>query len=108
PVRRNGGWLAIFVPIAQLLPPEFLRENLFSALKAVGDFGLRRGQPLVVGEAVHVPDLDTVDEQPVKPGEVAGAFLEGGWMRLLPIARHRTREVHRVLLPRPWTWRLKT
>ena len=29
-------------------------------------------------------------------------------MRLLEVARHRAREVHGVLLPRSWPWRLET
>ena len=41
PVRGNGGWFAILVPVAKLLPPELLREDLFGALKALGDFGVR-------------------------------------------------------------------
>ena len=56
PVRGNGGWFAILVPVAKLLPPELLREDLFSALEALGDFGVRSRQHLVVAEAVHVAD----------------------------------------------------
>ena len=54
PVRGDGGWLAFLVPVAKLLPPELLREDLFGALKALGDFGLRRRQHLVVAEALDV------------------------------------------------------
>ena len=108
PVRGNGGGLAILVPVAQLLPPQLLREDLFSALKAFGDVGVRSRQHLVVAEAVHIAHLQAVDDHPVEAGEVVGAPLEGGGMRLLEVACQRTREVHGVLLPRSWSWRLKT
>ena len=108
PVRGDGGWFAILVPVAKLLPPELLREDLLGALKALGDLGVRSRQHLVVAEAVHVADLEAVDEHPVEAGEVVGAPLEGGGMRLLEVARHRAREVHGVLLPRSWPWRLET
>ena len=108
PVRGDGGRFAILVPVAKLLPPELLREDLFGALKALGDFGLRGRQHLVVAEAVHVADLEAVDEHPVEAGEVVGAPLEGGGMHLLEVARHRAREVHRVLLPGSRPGRLKT
>ncbi len=101
------GGLAILVPVAKLLPPELLREDLFGALKALGDFGLRSRQHLVVAEAVHVAHLEAVDEHPVEAGEVVGAPLEGGGMRLLEVARHRAREVHGVLLPGSWPWRVE-
>jgi hypothetical protein len=108
PVRGNGGWFAILVPVVKLLPPELLREDLFSALIAPGNFGVRSRQHLVVAEAVHVADLEAVDEHPVEASEVVGAPLEGGGMRLLEVARQRAREVHGVLLPRSWPGRLKT
>src|SRR5207249_8407402 len=74
PTRRSSD--LILVPVAKLLPPDLPREDLFSALKALGDFGVRSRQHLVVAEAVHVADLNAVDEQPVEPGEVVGALLE--------------------------------
>src|SRR6185312_16376913 len=89
PMSGNGGWLASLVPVAKLLPPQLLRDDLFSALKALGDFSLRCRQHLVVTEAVHVADLEAVDEQPVEAGEVVGAPLEGRGMRLLEVARRR-------------------
>ncbi len=100
PVRGDGGRLVLLVPVAKLLAPELLREDLLGACEALGDFGLRSRQHLVVAEAVHVADLEPVDEQTVEAGEVVRAPLEGGGMRLLEITRHRTREVHGVLLPR--------
>ena len=108
PVRGDGGWFAILVPVAKLFPPELLREDLLGALKALRDLGVRSRQHLVVAEAVHVADLEAVDEHPVEAGEVVGAPLEGGGMRLLEVARHRAREVHGVLLPRSWPGRLET
>src|SRR5207247_764303 len=108
PVPGHGGWFPLFVPVAKLLPPELLRDDLFSALKALGDLGVRSWQHLVVAEAVHVADLDAVDEQPVEAGEVVGAPLEGGRLRLLEVARHGAREVHWVLLPRSWSWGLES
>src|SRR5262249_12269754 len=107
-VPGNGGWFAILIPISKLFSPELLRENLLGAFKALRDFGFRSRQHLSVGEAVYVLCLQTIHEQPVEPGEVVGAFVDGGGGRSLPIARHRSREVHRVLLPRAWTRRLKT
>ena len=107
-VRGNGGRFAILVPVAHLLPPELLRINLFGALKASGDLGVRSRQHLVVAEAVHVADLEAVDEQPIEAGEVVGAFFKGGGVRLLKIPRHRPREMHGVLLPGSWPGRFKT
>ena len=52
PMRGDGGWLAILVPVAKLLPPELLREHLFSALKALGDFRVRSRHHLFVAEAL--------------------------------------------------------
>jgi hypothetical protein len=97
----------MFVPIPELLPPELLRENLFRALKPLGDFGLRGWHDLTVAEAVYVAHLEAVEEQPIEAREVVGALLEGGGLRLLPIARHWARHVHRVLRPRSCPWRLK-
>ena len=108
PVFGNGRWFAALVPIAKLLPPELLRKDLFSALKAFRDFAVRSRQDLIIAEAVHIADLDAVDQHPVEAGEVVGAPLEGGGMRLLEVAGHRAREVDRVLLPRSWPWWLKT
>src|ERR1044071_1371689 len=107
PVCRDGRGFAFFVPIAKLLAPELLRENLFRALKTVGDFALRRHRPLIITEAVHVRDLDTVKQQAIESGKIVGAFFECRRMRLLPIMRHRTREVDGVLLPRAWAWGFK-
>ena len=72
-VRGNGGRLAILVPVAELLAPELLREDLLGALEALGDLGFGRRQHLVVAEALHVADLEAVDEHPVEAGEVVGA-----------------------------------
>src|SRR5262249_33662155 len=62
---------------------------------------------LVVGEAIDVADLDTFNEQAVKAGEIVSSPLVSRGMRLLPITRHRSREMRRVLLPRAWPWRFK-
>src|SRR5262245_16792588 len=99
PVRSHGGWFAMFVPIAKLLAPELLRENLFSALKPFRDFGLWGWQDLTIAEAVHVAHLKAVDQQPIEAGEVVSALLDGGRMCLLPIASHWARHVHGVLCP---------
>src|SRR6187455_1497616 len=80
PVRGNGRWFAILVPVAQLLPPELLRKDLFSATKALRDFGLRCRKHLVVAETIYVADLQAVDEQPVEAVEVSSAPREGGRM----------------------------
>src|SRR5689334_20847188 len=104
----NGGRFALFVPIAKLLPPELLYENLFSPLKALRDFRFRGRHDLVVAEPIHVADLDTVNEQAVEPREIVRAFLEGGRLGFLPIPRHWTGQVHGVLLPGSWPWRFKT
>ncbi len=107
-VRGDGGRFALVVPIAQLLPPDLLGEDLFGAPKALGDFGFRSRQHLSIGETVDVAHLEAVDDQPVVAGEVVGAFLEREWMRVLEVARHRAREMHRVLGPRPWARRFET
>jgi hypothetical protein len=99
PVRGNSGWFAMFVPIAKLLPPQLLRENLFGTFKSLGYFGLRGRQDLTIAEAVYVAHLQTVDEQPVEAGEVVGALLEGRGMSLLEVARHRARHVYGILRP---------
>src|SRR5688500_3987237 len=80
PMRGNGRWLSLLVPVTKLLPPELLREDLFRATEALRDFGIRCRKHLVVAEAVHVADLEAVDEQPVEAREVVGAPLEGGRM----------------------------
>src|SRR5262245_415438 len=95
-------------PLLELLAPELLREDLFSALKALGDFRVWSRHHLVVGEAFHVAALEAVDDHPVEAGEVVGAPPEGEGMRLLEVARQRAREVHRVLLPRPRPCRFET
>ena len=41
PMFGNGRWFAVVVPIEQLFSPQLLREDLFSALKALWDFRLR-------------------------------------------------------------------
>ena len=63
------------------------------------DFLARSRQHLAVGDAVYVPHLEAVDEQPVEAREIVGSLFEGGDMHLLPIARHRAREVHGILHP---------
>jgi hypothetical protein len=95
-VRGERGGFAIFVPIAKLLAPQVLREDVFGALEALGDFGLRGRKHLTVGETVHVAHLEAVNEQPVEAGEVVGTLLDCGGMHLLPIAGHRAREMHGV------------
>src|SRR4249920_1968531 len=77
-VSGNRRGFAIFVPIAKVLSPQFLRENLFCALEAFGNFGFWSWQHLVVAKAVHIPDLKTVDKQSIKPGEIVCALLKGG------------------------------
>src|SRR3954451_24342195 len=99
PMRGDGDWPAILVPVAKLLPPELLREHLFSTLKPLGDLRVRSRQYLFVAEALNVAHLKAVDEHPVEAGEVAGTCLEGGGMRLLEIACQRARKVNGILLP---------
>src|SRR5258708_24042136 len=106
-MHRNGGWFAIFVPVAKLLPPQLLREDLFSALNALGDFRLRSRQHLIVAEALHVAYLETVDQHPIEAREVIGAPFERCGMGFLEVARHRARQMHGVLLPRSWPWRVE-
>ena len=65
----------MLVPVVKLLPPDLLCEDLFSALKALGDFGVRRRQHLPVGETIHVTDLETVDQQPVEATATIAACL---------------------------------
>jgi hypothetical protein len=107
-VHGNGGRFAVLVPVAKLLTPQLLREDLLSALKTLGKFGFRNRQHLVVAEAIHEVYLETVYEHPVEASEVICALLKRRRMGLLEVARHRPRKVHRVLLPRSWPWRLKT
>src|SRR5262245_53913891 len=107
PMLSNGSRFAFFVPLTKLLAPELLRKNLFGALGTLGDFGLRGRKHLAVADAVHIAHLEAVNKQPVEPGEVIGALLEGRGMCLLPIARHRAGKVHGVLGPRSRSGRLK-
>src|SRR6185503_271249 len=99
PMHGDGGRLAVLVPIAKLLPPELLRKYLFSAAKALGNFRLRSRQHLVITEAVHIAHLQTIDEHPVKAGEIISALLERRAVGLLEIVCHRAREMYGVLLP---------
>ncbi len=108
PVRGDGGGFAILVPVAKLFPPELLRDDLFSARKARGDFGFRSRRYLVIVEAVHVSAPEAVDEHPVEAGEGIGAPPEGRGLGLLEVASCRAREMHRVLLPGPRPGRIKT
>src|SRR5215510_12570662 len=80
PVFGNGSWFAVFVPIAKLLSPEFLWENLFSALEPFGDFCFRSRHHLTVAEAVNVAHVQSIDEQTVKPGKIVGALRKCWWM----------------------------
>ena len=98
-LRGDRGWLVLFIPLGELLAPEFLREDLFGALEALRELSLRSRQDAVVAEPVHIGALKSVDQHPVEAGEVIGALLEGGRMHLLPVKRHRARKMHRVLLP---------
>src|SRR6185369_14832846 len=98
-VRGDGGRLPFLIPLAELLAPELLRIDLLCTLEAFGDLNLWRRHHLLVGEAVHVDDLDAVDQEPVEACEVVRALLEDRRVSLLEIARHRTREVHGVLEP---------
>ena len=107
PVHGDRGWFAFLVPVAKLLPPDLQREHLFGALKALGNFSLWRRQHLLVAEALDIAHPETAREHPVKAREVACARLEGRGMGLLKVARQRSREVHRVLLPRSWPWRIE-
>src|SRR5260370_41245039 len=103
-----GGGFTFSTPVSKLPPPQFLREHLFSALNALGDFRFRSRQHLIVAEALHVTYLETVDQHPIEARKVVGAPFERSGMGLLEVARHRAREMHGVLLPRPRPWRLKT
>src|SRR4051812_4377683 len=107
-MRGDGEWLAILVPVAKLLPPELLREHLFGTLKPLGDLRVRSRHYLFVAKALNVAHPKAVDEHPVEAGEVAGARLEGGGMRLLEVACQRPRKMNGILLPRSWPWWLKT
>ena len=106
-VFRDGGRFAVRVPVVKLFAPKLARNDLLGTRKALRNLRVRRRQNLVVAEAVHVADLETVDEQPVETGKIVGASLEGSRMGLLKIARHRARKVHRVLRPRSWPGRFK-
>ena len=68
----------MFVPIAKLLPPQLLRENLFSASKSLWDFRVRGRQDLAVAEAVYVAHLQTIDEQAVEGAKSLVPLLKGG------------------------------
>jgi hypothetical protein len=64
-------------------------------------------QSAVFASLLHVSHLKAVDKQSIETGKVVGAFLQCGRMRLLEVARHRARHVHRVLHPRSWSRRFK-
>jgi hypothetical protein len=44
--------LAMLVPVAKLFPPELLREDLFSAVNALGNFRVRSRQYLIVNRSL--------------------------------------------------------
>src|SRR5258707_11270275 len=107
-VFGNGSRFAVGVPVVKLLAPKLARKDLLGARKALWDLRVRRRQHLIVAEAVHVADLETVDQQPVETSKIVGASLESRRMGLLKVARQRARQVHWVLLPRSWSRRFKS
>src|SRR4051812_35805889 len=108
PVFRNGGRFAVRVPVEKLLSPELIFYDLLGTCKALGDLRGRRGQHLLVTEAVHVAHLKAIDKQPVETGKIVSTSLEGRRMGFLKVESHRTRKVHWVLLPRSWSRRFKS
>jgi hypothetical protein len=99
-VRRDRGGLAGLVPLAKLLPPKLLLEDLLCALEPQRDLVLRRRPHRVEGEAVDVLRLEAVHEHPVEAGEMLGSPAEGVGMGLGPVTRHRPGKVHWVECPR--------
>ena len=75
-VFRNGCRFAVRVPVVKLLSPKLVRKDLLGTRKALRDLRVRRRQHLIVAEAVHVADLETVDKQPVEAGKIVGTSLE--------------------------------
>src|SRR5581483_4078712 len=85
----------------QLLAPELAREELLGAREPGGDLLGGDGPHRHVREAVDVRVIQRVDQHPVVAREVAHAAAERVRMRLRPVLRRRSREVHRLDLPRP-------
>jgi len=60
-----------------------MRKDLLGTRNALRDLCVRRRQYLIVTEAVHVADLETVDKQPVEAGKIVGTSLEGRPLNLI-------------------------
>ncbi len=97
----DRGRLERLVPLAQLLAPDLLLPDLFRAGETLWDLVVGRRPHRVVREAVDVLRLHRLDRRPEVPHELTRAPAERFGMHFRPIARHGTREVHRVQVPRP-------
>src|SRR5437016_2104021 len=102
----DRGRLERLVPLAELLPPDLLLPDFLRARETLRDLVLGCGVPRAVREAVDVLRFHRLEERPVVRHELVRAPAERRGVHLGPVARHRTRVVHRVEVPRPWTGRL--
>ena len=107
-VRLDRVGLDPLVPVAKLLAPELALHHLGRALEAGGDLLLRDRHHRPVAEPVDVRRSQRAHQHAVEACEVAGAARERRRVNLLPVARHRPREVHRVALPVAWSRRLES
>ena len=103
----DRGRLERLVPLAQLLAPDLALPHLFGAGEALRDLVVGCRPHRVVREAVDVLRLQRLERSPVERHELMRAPAERLGVHLRPVPRHRSREMHRVQVPRPGTGRLE-
>ena len=94
------------VPLAQLVAPDLALPHLLGAREALRDLVLGCRMHRVVRESVHVLDLQRLEEHPVVRHELMRSTAERLGVHLREVPRDRTREMHRVQIPRTGAGRL--
>jgi hypothetical protein len=107
-VSLDRGRLDRLIPVTELLSPELPLEHFFRTLVALRDVAFRRRPHCLVRKAVNVLALERVEQNPVEAHEILNAAPKCLRMDLCPVARHRSRKVDRVELPRAGAGGLET
>src|SRR5262249_55210708 len=102
-VSPDRGRLDRLVPVAELLAPELPLEDFFRAAEALRNIGLGGRPHGLVREAVHVLELQTVQQQSVGATELLRPAEQGFGMGFDPVPRRRTRKVNGVEFPESGT-----
>ena len=102
-VGRLRGRLANLVPLLRTVTPQLAVEDLRDALDALGECFGCDGFHLPVAEPVDVGGPPGLDRGAVERCHVAVSEAERFGMHLRPVGGHRSGEVQRIQVPRPWT-----